>query len=133
MRCDADLLHGDAQGIADYLGVSIRTVKRWKSGQVPLPVPCRKLLSLRFDGDASGLLGQDWEGFYFQGGELFIPGWKYGFNPHQIQGMFFQVQQIRALEAHLVSLQTELLGREFVGSLFRKALQANPLCYPVSS
>lgn len=91
MREDCELLFGAAADLAAYLGVTVKTVQRWKAGRVPLPEPCRRLLALRFEGDATALLGAEWEGFYFQKGELFIPGWRYGFNPHQVKGMFFQV------------------------------------------
>lgn len=120
MRDDCDLLHGQEADLAEYLGVTVQTVKRWKTGRVQLPEPCRRLLALRFEGDAAALLGQDWEGFYFQNGELFIPGWKYGLNPWQIKAMFFQVQQVRALENEIRAMQDDRLGREFV----KKLLQA---------
>lgn len=119
MRDDYDLLFGDAANLANYLGVTMQTVKRWKAGKVPLPEPCRRLLALRFEGDAAALLGSGWEGFYFQQGELYIPGWKYGFNPSQVKGMFFQVQQVRALQNELATVKTDLLGREFVRRLVR--------------
>lgn len=119
MRADVDLLHGDALSIAEFLGVAPRTVKRWKAGRVALPEPCRKLLRLRFEGDASALLGNGWEGFYFQRGELFIPGWRYGFNPDQIRGMFFEVQEVRALRRELRQVREDMLGREFVWRLVR--------------
>lgn len=106
MRDDRELLHGNPADIADYLGVDVRTVNRWRNGSVPLPVPCRKLLALRFDGDASALLGKDWEGFYFgRDGEFYMPCWKYGFNPHQIRAMFWQVQQVEALQIELLNLR----------------------------
>ena len=106
MRDDRELLHGNPADIADYLGVNVRTVNRWRNGSVPLPVACRKLLALRFNGDASALLGKDWEGFYFgRDGEFYMPCWKYGFNPHQIRAMFWQVQQVEALQIELLHLR----------------------------
>lgn len=100
--------------MAEYLGVDPRTVKRWKAGQVALPEPVRRLLRLRFEGDAAALLGNGWEGFYFQSGELFIPGWKYGFNPDQIKAMFFQVQEVRALRHELHQAREEVLSQRFL-------------------
>jgi transcriptional regulator with XRE-family HTH domain len=99
----ANLLFGDAQPIADYLGVSIKTVKRWKSG-IPMPTAAFKLMQVRF-GDLSGLLGAEWEGFTFgrqlDDPKLYLPGWRGGFEPYAIRAMFFQVQQVRALEAQI--------------------------------
>jgi len=57
----ADLLFGDAAPIADYLGVTVKTVKRWQAGQ-PMPAAPFKLMQLRY-GDLSGLFGSDWSGF----------------------------------------------------------------------
>lgn len=78
------------------------------------------------NGDAAALLGNAWNGFYFQNGELFIPGWKYGFNPYQVKAMFFQVQQVRALENELRTMQEVMLNREFVGGLIKSALKTYP-------
>lgn len=99
-----DLLFGDAAPIADYLGVSIATVKRWQAG-APMPAPAFKLLQLRY-GDLSGIIGKQWAGFTFGTDEkLYLPGWRGGFEPHAIRGMFFQVQQVKALEAQIRDLK----------------------------
>lgn len=133
MRTDYELLHGEAGRLADFLGVNIRTIKRWKDGAVPLPVPCRKLLALRFDGDVTALMGNSWSGFYFGAdGEFYIPGWKYGFSSSQIRGMFFQVQQVRALERDLMKMKNDKLGCDFVRSLIHFALEAPPPVEPVT-
>jgi hypothetical protein len=98
-----DLLHGDPRPLADYLGVSTRTVKRWQAGE-PMPTAAFKLLQVRY-GDLSGLLGADWEGFTFgrqlDDPKLYLPGWRGGFEPYAIRAMFFQVQQVRALQAEI--------------------------------
>ena len=62
---DYELLHGSAESIADLLGCSVRTARRYKSGSTELPEPCRRLLRLRRNGDLAALLGSDWEGFCF--------------------------------------------------------------------
>lgn len=99
----ADLLFGDAQPIADYLGVSLKTVQRWKSG-AKMPTAALKLMQVRY-GDLSGLLGKDWEGFNFgtrlDDPKLYLPCWRGGFEPYAIRAMFFQVQQVRALQAEI--------------------------------
>jgi len=46
-------------------GVEPRTLRRWKSGTIPIPVAIQNLAKLRYAGDASALLGQDWGGFRF--------------------------------------------------------------------
>ncbi len=126
MRDDHELLHGNPASIADYLGVDVRTVRRWKKTPHRLPMAYRKLLALRFEGDAAALLGKDWEGFYFQQGELYIPFWKYGFSPAHIKSMFFKVQQVDALEQQIKLLNQRiqtLLCENFVNNLIRPALE----------
>lgn len=103
----ADLLFGSAQSIADYLGVSVRTVKRWKDGH-PLPTTCRRLLQLRY-GDLSGLLGSDWQGFTFgQDGLLYHPFFKYGFSADEMRGWFFGRQELAHLRREVKRLEREL-------------------------
>lgn len=100
----ADLLFGDAALIAEYLGVSVKTVQRWKAGK-PMPAAAFKLMQLRY-GDLSGLLGKDWEGYTFgTDGKLYVPGWRGGFDPYQIHAMFFNVQQVRYLQAQIEALE----------------------------
>jgi hypothetical protein len=112
---DFDLLHGDAASVAAFLGVSTRTVKRYKAGTVPLPECCRKLLRLRFHGDLSALLGPDWEGFYVgRKGELYVPGWSNGMRPEQIRAMFFTQQEAAALRADVRKLRGELWALRMV-------------------
>lgn len=99
-----DLLFGAPEPIADYLGVTVATVKRWKAG-APMPTAAFKLMQVRH-GDLSGLIGKEWQGFSFGKDEkLYLPGWRGGFEPHAIRGMFFQVQHVRALEAQIRDLK----------------------------
>lgn len=99
-----DLLFGDAKPIAEYLNVSVQTVKNWQSGK-PMPTAAFKLMQLRH-GDLSGLMGSEWEGFTFgRDGLLHLPGWRGGFEPHQIRAMFFQVQLVKSLEAQIRAIQ----------------------------
>lgn len=123
MRSDHDLLWGEALETARFLGVHVKTVQRWKAGTTPLPEVCRRLLALRFEGDASALMGEQWQGFYFgRDGMFYMPGWRYGFEPRHIKAWHFQVQQVRALERELYALKTDNLGREFVRGLINHAL-----------
>lgn len=99
-----DLLFGSPEPIADYLGVTVTTVKRWKAG-APMPTAAFKLMQVRH-GDLSGLIGKEWEGFSFGKDEkLYLPGWRGGFNPQEIRAMFFRVQQVRALEAQIRAVE----------------------------
>lgn len=50
----ADLLLGDSQTLATYLGVTAKTIERWKAGQ-PMPTAAFKL--------------------------MYLPGWRGGFEP----------------------------------------------------
>jgi len=106
-RDQTDLLSGDAETIAGYLGVSVRTVKRWKSGQ-PMPAAPFKLMQLRH-GDLSAIGGADWEGFYFGRDNLFYhPFFKYGFNPYELKGLFFNRQEVAHFRREVPGLKAEL-------------------------
>lgn len=100
----ADLLFGCPESIAQDLDVAVKTVQRWKAGATPSPA-MMKLLRMRY-GDIAGLLGDDWQGFHFgRDGLLYLPGWKYGWNPHEIKALFFTRQELRAVKADLADLR----------------------------
>lgn len=102
-----DLLFGSAESIAQYLGVTTKTVRRWKDGQ-PLPPTAFKLLQLRY-GDLSGLMGEDWQGFTFgRDGKLYPPFFRGGFSAPQICGMFFEMQGLRHLRRENKRIQEQL-------------------------
>lgn len=102
-----DLLFGSAESVAAYLGVSVKTVKRWKAG-APLPATIERLLRIRY-GDLSGLLGADWQGFTFgTDGKLYPPFFRGGFSALQICGMFFEVQELRHLRREVKRLCGDL-------------------------
>jgi len=105
---DLELLHGDAQQLADFLGVTVRMIKNYKSAKNPLPTAFRKLLKLRL-GDLSGLAGDAWEGFSFgRDNKLYLPLWNNGFDPDQIRGLFFSQQEAAALRQDVRRLESEL-------------------------
>lgn len=94
-------------------GIEPRTLRRWKSGEIPIPVAIQHLARLRYSGDANALLGHDWSGFRFgQDGKLYIEGWRGGFDPHQIKGMFFGTQLVRHHEATIRLLERRISGLE---------------------
>lgn len=103
----AGLLFGCPHLIARDLGVSPKTVKRWKNGATP-PPPIIKLLRIRY-GDLAGLAGDDWEGFCFgRDGLLYHPFYKYGFTAGEIRGMFFVTREIDWYRKEFVKLRAEL-------------------------
>lgn len=66
--------------------------------------------------------GKDWEGCKFENGLLYLPQWRRGFKPHELQAMFFQVQQVRALKSEMRQLQATLERRDSeIDELERKA------------
>ena len=103
----ADLLFGDAAPIAAYLGVTVKTVKRWQAGQ-PMPAAPLKLMQLRY-GDLSGLFGSDWSGFRVGvDGLLYHPYHKYGFSAPEVLGWFFGRQELAHLRREVKRLESEL-------------------------
>ena len=109
----ADLLFGDAAPIAAYLGVTVKTVKRWQAGQ-PMPAAPLKLMQLRY-GDLSGLFGSDWSGFRVGvDGLLYHPMFKVGFSAPEMLGWFFGRQELAHLrrEAKRLDLEVKTLRAE---------------------
>lgn len=60
------------------------------------------------EGDASALLGKDWDGHVFRNNLLFIPGWRRSLTPGEIRALFWQVQQIWSLKREIDLLKQEI-------------------------
>lgn len=101
-----DLIAGiDLQYLADYLHISPKTLKRYKTGAT-VPHAVVIAVRLKLSGDLAALGGNQWQGFTIcKDGLMYLPGWRGGFEPHQIRAMFFQVQQVRSLEAQIRAIQ----------------------------
>lgn len=108
MLNDDCLIHGEDDDLAAFLGVSLRTLARYKRHPDKMPLACKRLLRLRMSGDLRALGGDDWEHFYITHGRLYLPEYRNGFTAHQIRAMFFEVQQVRALQNELKALKREL-------------------------
>jgi hypothetical protein len=105
---DDCLIHGDDSDIAAFLGVSLRTLARYKRHPDKMPLACKRLLRLRMEGDLRAIGGDEWEHFYITHGKLYLPEYRNGFTAHQIRGMFFEVQQVRALQNEMKALKREV-------------------------
>jgi len=105
---DDCLIHGDDSDIAAFLGVSLRTLARYKRHPDKMPLACKRLLRLRMEGDLRALGGDEWEHFYIKQGMLYLPQYRNGFTAHQINGMFFRLQMIPDLQNELKALKREL-------------------------
>ena len=108
MLHDDCLIHGDDSTIAAFLGVSLRTLARYKRHPDKMPLACKRLLRLRMEGDLRALGGDDWEHFYITHGKLYLPEYRNGFTAHQIRGMFFRLQMIPSLQNEVKALKREL-------------------------
>ena len=97
---DDCLILGDPAEVAQFLGVSLRTLKRYQKRPDQMLEACKKLLRLRAAGDLRTLGGDAWDGFRFgRDGLLYLPGWRNGFDAHQVRALFFTVQEAAALRA----------------------------------
>jgi hypothetical protein len=123
---DYDLLHGEARYLADLLGCSVRSIKRYKANPASMREPERRLLRLRRRGDLSALLGSAWEGFSFSAdGLLFVPGWSNGMRPEQVRAMFFTIQEAAALRSDVRALRLELWALRKTSGLLLHRLHVN--------
>ena len=110
------------QEIEKITGEKPEKIKRWKKGITKIPESAIRLLRLYFNGEAGGLLGKDWEGFYFKDELLYVPEWRRGFTPHEIRALFWKCQQIRTLNNEINLLKQELERRsEDINTLEIKA------------
>lgn len=134
MLYDADLLHGDPSEVAAFLGVTLRTLRRYKANPETMPEAAKRLLRLRLEGDLRAIGGDAWEGFYLgRDGKLFVPGWSNGLPPSHIRAMFFTNQEAAALRVQVRDLQARVAalqgGVRYLISLNKERprhVQSNP-------
>lgn len=85
----------------------------------PKPLELTKIASGNF-GDTHGT---DWNGFEIAAdGKLYVPCFRRGFDPYQIQGMFFKMQQLDYYERTLRKAQEEL--KSIKSELVRERVRA---------
>ena len=94
--------------IQSITGEDLRTIKQWKKGTKKISESATRLLKLYILGEASALLGKDWDGHYFRDNLLYIPEWRLGLAPGEIRALFWQVQQIWSLKREIELLKQEL-------------------------
>ena len=99
------------QEIERITGEDLKTIKQWKKGTRKVPVSAIKLLRLYIEGEASALLGKDWDGHIFRNGLLYIPEWRRGLTPGEIRSLFWQVQLVSNLKIEIKQLKEELERR----------------------
>ena len=99
------------QEIERITGENLKTIKQWKNGTKKISKSASRLLRLYILGEASALLGKDWDGHYFRNNLLYIPEWRRGLTPHEIRALFWQVQQISSLKQEIDLLKHELEKR----------------------
>jgi hypothetical protein len=84
------LAHGLSQEwLCEYLDISPRTCRDYRSGKRPAPQPILKLLRFLNNGDLSAIGGPEWEGFVMGRGLLSVPLFHRPLPPARIAGMFF--------------------------------------------
>lgn len=98
----------NCEEIERITGEDLKTIKQWKKGTKKIPASAIRLLRLYIEGDASALLGKDWDGHIFRNNLLFIPEWRRGLTPGEIRALFWQVQQIWSLKREIDLLKQEM-------------------------
>lgn len=99
------------QEIERITGEDLKTIKQWKKGTRKVPASAIRLLRLYIDGEASALLGKDWDGHIFKNNLLFIPEWRRGLAPDEIRSLFWQGQLVSSLKTEIELLKQELERR----------------------
>ncbi|MFA7399109.1 MAG: hypothetical protein WCZ98_01380 [Sideroxydans sp.] len=109
MLYDDDLLFGDPSEVANFLGVTARTLRRYKANPEAMPEAAKRLLRLRLEGDLRAVGGNAWEGFYLgRDGKLYAPMWERGLSADVVKGMFFTMQEAAALRVQVRDLQARV-------------------------
>lgn len=104
----SEALTGTDESLAEFFGVTTRTIRTWKKTN-RAPLMALRLMRLRMDGDLSALGGKHWEHFRFGSDGLFyMPGWKYGWHPGELRGLFFRVKAAQHWEREAKRLELEL-------------------------
>lgn len=104
----ADLKAGFcAHDLAEFYGVSIDTIRRWKHGKQVTPGTARLTLA-RFAGDLSAIYGPAWQDFQESPQELTIPGFKRGFGPGELRESFWRLQKLGSLRHKVQFLEREM-------------------------
>ncbi|MBK7491475.1 MAG: hypothetical protein IPI17_05210 [Nitrosomonas sp.] len=104
-----DLLFGvSIEEIERITGESQKIIRKWKKGTKQIPEPALRLLKLYLSGDASAVLGDEWKGYRFTNGLIFVPEWRNGFAPHEIRAFFWKCQLVSSLQTEVRLLNAEL-------------------------
>ncbi|SER81158.1 hypothetical protein SAMN05421690_10853 [Nitrosomonas sp. Nm51] len=107
-----ELIQGiSVPAIEEITGESPKVIKQWKKGTRKIPESAIRLLRLYLNGDASAILGKDWEGHIFKDNLLYIPEWKRGLSPHEIRSLFWECQLNRCLKNENRLLKQEIERR----------------------
>ena len=61
------------QAIEQITGENQKVIKQWKKATRKIPESAVGLIRLYLYGDASAILGKDWEGHFFSNNLLYIP------------------------------------------------------------
>lgn len=101
----------NCQEIERITGEDLKTIKQWKKGTKKVPASAIRLLRLFIDGEASALLGKEWDGHIFKNNLLFIPEWRRGLTPDEIRSLFWQSQLVSSLKTEIELLKQELERR----------------------
>ena len=107
-----ELIYGiNIEEIERITGEDQKIIKKWKKGTRPIPESLLRLLRLYLTGDASALLGDEWNGYRFVGNLFYVPEWRNGFAPHEIRALFWNTQQNVSLKNEIALLKQELERR----------------------
>lgn len=93
--------------IKESTGTTEQTAKRWKQHPEQIPPAAAKIIKFAAWGHLEEIAGKDWINFQITNGQFFIPGFKKGFTPGELQAMFFELQELRHLRIQCRNLTAE--------------------------
>ena len=112
-----------AEGIAEFIGVSIRTARRWRQDR-ELPKPIQTLAHILMRGDL-GAIDASWSGWSVHRGTLRSPAHREPFTVGELEHMPFTAQRVASLEAsnRRLTQQIQQMREERVESPEKRKLE----------
>lgn len=105
----ADLTAGtDPSKLADFYGVSIATIRRWKRDPASVPTSVARLTAARFQGRLAMVYGSSWSEISISDGGLHIPCFKRPFSTGELRESFWRLQELGLLRHQVEQLKKEL-------------------------
>lgn len=98
----------DQDDLAEFYGVSIDTIRRWKRAPNAIPAPAARLTAARFQGRLDLIYGHAWRDITISEAGIHIPGFRRPFTPGELRESFWRLQELVLLRHNAEQLKRDL-------------------------